>query len=134
MRSWATRPRQYAVSVAILGALSLSTMSKLPVCPVNAYSNSRTLHRAPSAHQLESIDDLLAERAHVDHAGGFAGEFVFTQWNRVAEHQCIDDPDGGRLHYPNAPFVWVKRNAHDDEPMTFTIGHLTQLRVTRTLG
>jgi len=71
--------------------------------------------RPPCAHELEGVDDLLAERMHVDYAGTFVGKFVFVQCrNRIAKHQRVNDPDGGRLHCEKPPCQRVSRNGRHE--------------------
>jgi hypothetical protein len=53
----------------------------------------------PRTHKLKGADNLLAVRVHVNLASGAIAELVLIiGWNRVAEHQRINDPDCSRLH------------------------------------
>src|SRR5215471_20251291 len=66
----------------------------------------RRADRSLRAHELEGVDDLLAVRTQVDYASALGGELVFVQCrHRIAEHQRIDNPDGGRLHLSQCPLA-----------------------------
>jgi hypothetical protein len=72
------------------------------------YTRSRTVlgRLLLRAHQLKGLDYLFAVRVHVNLASGLIGELVLiTCWNRIAEHQRVNDPNRSRLHLSEPPFV-----------------------------
>jgi hypothetical protein len=69
-----------------------SSALQLKLGPVLGCLLSRT-------HKLKGADNLFAIRVHVNLASGPIGELVLVVGrNRIAEHQCINDPDCSRLH------------------------------------
>src|SRR5262249_28324601 len=94
-------------------AFHLRSMSALPRAPqkrtlppwlssfgqagCRAYISWRAI--SSGAHELEGFDYLFAILMLVNLARGPVGKFVLVmRWNRIAEHQRVNDPDCGRLH------------------------------------
>ena len=77
----------------------VSLRLRIPPLSLALHLRTRGDDRFPSTHELEGVDDLLAEGAHVDDASALGSELMFPQcWHWIAKHQRVDNPHGGWLH------------------------------------